>query len=1762
MKFFTYIFVIFLYQLNLNSKDIQSHSWGNSKINKINNSVFEVELNLLNNLENKISVVPSLDFLYSIKPSEEILVEIKDYKSTTIDLSNLKYVNQFYSESDSSMIYESYSTGIDDFAKLIPKHLNSKIDYSFFRNIYIAHISLPKIFYSSNQLNIVNSVTLKITHLQSNRSNSKLQISNSSAKDFHNKDFLKELILNYSDDIPLYQVSENDSTGNWFNTTSTYLKFSIGKDGIYKITNSDLQTVAPFLQNTNPKFWQLFNKGKEIPINIFGQSDNSFDHQDFLEFPAELNYTKTHHQSTSGKVEYQEYLNRYSDSSIYFLTIGNSFGKRVSLNNFSSQPIETLRTYTETFHQEKNYVLQFAGEQITQSNYRWTSGDLFLWSWLNANGQANSDDFNLSDFATSGDSAIISAKFSSWGASSDILPAHNIGIKFNNAPVLDSALLERFQHKTLSTKIPTSQILSVNNKISIVSRPTASTFMNAVMVDWFEISFQRKIKAVNDSLIIRFPNLKNSAIRAIEISGLSTNEINIHKLETEKKEISNISFSGSSPNITATFIDSISPNDIYFVQKKNKYLTPSFHGTKLFINLRANSLQTDYLLITNPIFKDEAIPYANEITSSLKLKTKLILVDDIYDEYNFGYFDPEAIRSFLKSTKSWSAPMPSYLFLVGDASYDYKFHFNKPNAKNFVPSLGVPVSDPAFTIFSDSLPIPQMFIGRLPINYIGELTQYLSKVKQYLQSPNDDWNKKYLFFSGGKSEYPSELLQYREYNNNVINNHITPIPIAGYSTHLYKTINPQSDFGPYSTSYIKDAISNGGLFISYIGHSGTQTWDNGIVSPVQLKNNRNRYPLIIDFGCSTGRWAEPDIKSFSESFVVGNEANSLWYIGNSFLGFKDNLEPLVKSFFKSLIGDSIYTVGKAHAIAKYNLLIGAGLMEPYALAAMYTNTLIGDPSIEIAIPKKVNLSIEPKYILSASEFPSEENDSTKLKLIISNFGLVKIDSFEISIKHTYNNITQIEKLIKTRIPYFQDTLNFYIQTKNKPGIHNVAIGLDVKNNISELREDDNSATQSININSVKFVPISPFIMQNSKGDELVFLRPNILNQIPTEIFIDTLKSFSTAIIVPLINEETVFRAKIIPSLAFGKRYFWKIPLGSDSTKFSYGNFKTENNPNINYSSSDSLDFSSHKTQGVNFNNGMLLSKTPLHFRLITSGKIDGNFGVLEINGKNVLPNSFTIGHTITVFDTINYAIVKQNTFNIYHENPNWQKERDSLISFLNTVPQAMIVCAQIIDEGTINLSSQVRNAYKTIGSAQIDKVVNVNDSWGIIGRKGAVIGSVPEMYKQVGIGKVLIETTFVKNETIGIIETPVIGPATSWSKINIENVLPFDTKIITQTIGISTLGAIDTLSTDSTSILNFLNNYPYRKFIFTLKANSNSDSPILNKWLVESTGSPELAILPNSISLSKNILSEGEHTTLSAKFWNVGFAKAESVKVNISINDSLSSRILLSKTILNLNQNDSSLISLDYDSRNHRGNFKFIFEIDPQNTIAELVETNNRVEIPISIIGDTIKPKFNFYADGEPILNGDFVRQNPEILIQFSDNNLAKLSLNDSSLFSIFLNFSKVNFSDIIFIPSSQNFGGEIKWNPVLELGENIIQFYMQDAAGNISDTLQINLIVSNNNSIQDLFPIPNPFSNSTYISFKLLGSNNPDEVAIKIYTVAGRLIKTLKIENPKIGFQKIFWDGKDSDGDEIGNGVYLFSVICKTDNDDSVAFGKLVKLN
>ena len=70
----------------------------------------------------------------------------------------------------------------------------------------------------------------------------------------------------------------------------------------------------------------------------------------------------------------------------------------------------------------------------------------------------------------------------------------------------------------------------------------------------------------------------------------------------------------------------------------------------------------------------------------------------------------------------------------------------------------------------------------------------------------------------------------------------------------------------------------------------------------------------------------------------------------------------------------------------------------------------------------------------------------------------------------------------------------------------------------------------------------------------------------------------------------------------------------------------------------------------------------------------------------------------------------------------------------------------------------------------------------------------------------------------------------------------------------------------------------------------------------------------------------------------------------------------------------------------------------------------------------------------------------------------------------------------------------------------------------------------------------PNPFSDRTYITW--LGTQD-SEPEVRIYTVTGRLIRTLRgdVRADLDGYGYVEWDGRDEDGDRVANGVYLCRV-------------------
>jgi hypothetical protein len=130
----------------------------------------------------------------------------------------------------------------------------------------------------------------------------------------------------------------------------------------------------------------------------------------------------------------------------------------------------------------------------------------------------------------------------------------------------------------------------------------------------------------------------------------------------------------------------------------------------------------------------------------------------------------------------------------------------------------------------------------------------------------------------------------------------------------------------------------------------------------------------------------------------------------------------------------------------------------------------------------------------------------------------------------------------------------------------------------------------------------------------------------------------------------------------------------------------------------------------------------------------------------------------------------------------------------------------------------------------------------------------------------------------------------------------------------------------------------------------------------------------------------------------------------------------------------------------------------------------------------------------------------------------------------------------------------------VLSDGTHKLRLRAWDTYNNASTSETVfDVTTSNGLQLSNIFNFPNPFSNSTVFTF----NHNqvlPIDAEVKIYTVAGRLIQSLKLTNIADHFVRIPWDGRDRDGDVLANGVYLYKVIAKTQDSRfaSEALGKL----
>jgi hypothetical protein len=125
---------------------------------------------------------------------------------------------------------------------------------------------------------------------------------------------------------------------------------------------------------------------------------------------------------------------------------------------------------------------------------------------------------------------------------------------------------------------------------------------------------------------------------------------------------------------------------------------------------------------------------------------------------------------------------------------------------------------------------------------------------------------------------------------------------------------------------------------------------------------------------------------------------------------------------------------------------------------------------------------------------------------------------------------------------------------------------------------------------------------------------------------------------------------------------------------------------------------------------------------------------------------------------------------------------------------------------------------------------------------------------------------------------------------------------------------------------------------------------------------------------------------------------------------------------------------------------------------------------------------------------------------------------------------------------------GEInyKFNKMND-GDYTIEVKAWDVFNNFSNEESFFTVVSTNELVvRDVYNYPNPFTSNTAFTFQH-NLTRAVNVKINVYTIAGRMIKQLEEKNINQKFVKINWDGRDEDGDQLGNGTYLYKLIVKT---------------
>ena len=563
--------------------------------------------------------------------------------------------------------------------------------------------------------------------------------------------------------------------------------------------------------------------------------------------------------------------------------------------------------------------------------------DYWFWLLMQAGNSASNMVFHIDRIDAAGPDAQLELHLQG-GSNSGVSNEHHVVVSINGTEV-GHAIWEKNAPTTNYFSVPILILTNGVNTLTLCAVRDVGVPYSTVYLDRFSLAYRMRAEAVGDYLQLpvdgilerRVSGFSNSDIRVVEI-------LDAHRI----RAVENVRIEAEGGGtFSVGFVAATNGNRGYAAFAPSGARVPiRMEGTPVSF-LRSTTNRVDYVLITHPLVEAQVQRLADfRVTQNPDLQTRLVLMDDIYNEFSSGIETPEAIQRFLAYIYAHWQQKPEYVLFGGGGSFDYKNYLG--SADNLVTCLrvdtpyGLYSSDNTLADVLGQDGVPEFSIGRISSSTLESMSNVVSKI--ILHETTSSHPTVVLL----AADNPDDAGNFAGTADVMTNK----FPSSYSFTKVYLSTNETNV--AQARNALRVAFNSGLSMMIYFGHASWNRFSaSGLwrLDDMPTFSNSPHFPIIFSMACWPNRFDFPGYTYIGESFVLAPQQGGVASWGPS----GESLNAFAQSYSGYFLDEF-----KAHPSFRLGTLVRLAAQQAaqtglprFMLDGM---TLLGDPMTQVDFP--------------------------------------------------------------------------------------------------------------------------------------------------------------------------------------------------------------------------------------------------------------------------------------------------------------------------------------------------------------------------------------------------------------------------------------------------------------------------------------------------------------------------------------------------------------------------------------------------------------------------------------------------------------------------------------------------------------------------------------------------------------------------------------------------------------------------------------------